>query len=191
MAEVLLFHHAQGLTDGVRAFAARLELAGHTVHLPDLYAGSTFATLEEGIGYASSIGFGTIMANGVAAADGLGNKVVYAGFSLGVGSAQQLAQTRPAAGALFLHACFPVSEFSDAWPANVPVQIHGMDRDPFFADEGDLDAARELVDSTDNAELFLYEGDSHLFTDSSLDAYDEEATELVLERVLSFLARVS
>ncbi|MGS0685463.1 dienelactone hydrolase family protein [Nakamurella sp. GG22] len=192
MAEVLLYHHAQGLTPGVESFADELRLAGHTVHVPDLYDGHTFDTLEEGVGYASATGFGTIMERGVAAAEGLGDALVYAGFSLGVMPAQRLAQTRPGAtGALLIQACLPVSEFGSAWPAGVPVQVHGMDTDPLFAGEGDLDAARELVAGTEQAELFLYSGDKHLFTDPSLTSFDPPAAALLSRRVLEFLSRVS
>ncbi|MFJ2091439.1 dienelactone hydrolase family protein [Streptomyces sp. NPDC087901] len=189
MAEVVLFHHAQGLTSGIEAFAAQLRQAGHTVHAPDLYEGHTFETLEEGIGYASRTGFGTIMERGVAAAALLGDEVVYAGFSLGVMPAQRLAQTRAGAkGALLIYSCLPVSEFGQAWPADVPVQVHGMDADPFFADEGDLDAAKELTAATERAELFLYSGKQHLFAESSLPSYDQAAAELLTRRVLDFLS---
>lgn len=188
MAEVVLFHHAQGLTPGVEAFAAELRRAGHTVHVPDLYEGHSFDTLEQGIGYASRTGFGTIMERGLAAAASLSSEVVYAGFSLGVMPAQRLAQTRPGAkGALLFHSCLPVSEFAEAWPADVPVQVHGMDGDPFFADEGDLDAAKELTAATERAELFLYPGKQHLFADSSLPSYDQAAAELLTRRVIEFL----
>ncbi len=191
MADVLLFHHAQGLTSGLRGFATTLEQAGHTVHTPDLYEGRVFDTLEAGIGYAQQTGFGTILERGRLAAEGLPDGMVYAGFSLGVMPAQLLAQTRPgAAGALFFHSCLPVAEFSPAWPPGVPVQIHGMDADEFFVDEGDLDAARELVAATPDAELFLYPGSAHLFADASLPAYDQAATTLLTERVLGFLADV-
>ena len=190
MAEVLLFHHAQGLTEGVGAFAGALRDAGHTVHTPDLYDGRTFATLDEGLAYAGEIGFGTVMERGVAAADGLPDGLVYAGLSLGVMPAQRLAQTRPGArGALFVSSCIPVSEFGDAWPAGVPVQVHGMDADPIFVDEGDLDAARALVESTDDAELFLYPGSAHLFVDASLPDSDADAAGQVLRRALELLAR--
>ena len=188
MAEVVLYHHAQGLTEGVKSFAAELREAGHTVHLPDVYEGHTFETLEEGIDYARQTGFGTVMERGLAAASDLGDNLVYAGFSLGVMPAQRLAQTRPGAkGALLFYSCVPVSEFSETWPAGVPVQIHGMDADPIFADDGDLDAARALVASTDQAELFLYPGKDHLFADSSLPSYDEAAATLLTRRVLTFL----
>jgi len=190
VSEVLLFHHAQGLTTGVRAFADELRDAGHTVHVPDLYDGRTFDTLDEGIAYASQIGFVAVMDRGVAAADELGTALVYAGFSLGVMPAQRLAQTRAgAAGALLFHSCIPVTEFGRAWPDGVPVQVHGMEDDPIFAGEGDLDAARELVGSAENAELFLYPGKEHLFADSSLPSYEPAAAALLTSRVLEFLAR--
>jgi dienelactone hydrolase len=188
MAEVVLFHHAQGLTPGVLEFADELRRAGHTVHTPDSYDGRTFDTLDAGIGYAKEVGFDEVLKRGVRAADELPAELVYAGFSLGVMAAQQLAQTRPGArGALLFHSCLPVSEFGSGWPDGVPVQIHGMDADPFFVDEGDIDAARALVEEADDGELFLYPGDQHLFTDSSLPSYDAGATALLTERVLGFL----
>jgi dienelactone hydrolase len=157
------------------------------VHTPDLYDGRVFDTLEQGLGYTEEVGFATIMRRGHRAAEGLPDDLVYAGFSLGVLPAQSLAQTRPGArGALLFHSCVPTSEFG-AWPQEVPVQVHGMDADPFFVDEGDLDAARDLVMSSSDADLFLYAGSHHLFADSSLPDYDEEATRLLKERVMGFL----
>jgi len=188
MAEVLLFHHAQGQTQGFHAFADELREAGHTVHTPDLFDGRTFGSIDEGIGYANEVGFGEIIGRGERAAKELPEDLVYAGFSLGVVPAQKLAQTRPGArGALFFYSCVPTSEFGTSWPADVPVQIHGMDADPIFVDEGDLDAARAIVESSENAELFLYPGNQHYFADSSLPSYDEAATELLTQRVLAFL----
>jgi dienelactone hydrolase len=189
MAEVLLFHHIQGLTDGVRAFADDLRRAGHTVHTPDLFDGRTFATIEEGFGFARETGLDAIREQGAAAADELPPGLVHAGFSFGVTIAQQLAQTRPGArGALLMYSCIPVAEFGEAWPEGVPVQIHGKEHDEFF--EEDLPAARELAGSGAAAELFIYPGDQHLFADSSLDAYDAEASALLMERVRAFLASV-
>jgi dienelactone hydrolase len=189
MAEILLFHHAQGQTAGFLAFADALRAAGHVVHTPDLYDGNTFADLDEGVGYAREVGFGTILERGQLAAEGLPDELVYAGFSLGVMSAQMLAQTRPGAkGALFFSAALPASEFGDAWPRSVPLQIHMMENDP-WVDE-DLPAARELVEAVDGAVLFLYPGNRHLFADSSLPDYDESAAALLTQRVLAFLADV-
>ncbi len=192
MAEVLVFHHGHGLTDGVRDFAERLRGAGHTVHVPDLFEGQVFGTLQEGVAHAEKVGFGTVVARGTATAEELPAGLVYVGFSLGVLPAQKLAQTRPgASGAVLIEACVPVSEFGGAWPEDVPVQVHGMDADPFFAGEGDVTAARALAGSTADAELFLYPGDRHLFTDSSLPSYDEHAATQVTARVLGFLDRVA
>lgn len=188
MAEVLLFHHAQGQTPGFLAFAQGLREAGHTVHTPDLFEGRTFGSVPEGVDHAREIGFGEIIERGIRAADGLPQGLVLAGFSLGVLSAQSLAQTRTGArGALLFDGCLPASEFGSGWPDGVPVQIHAMDADPYFTDDGDLDAARALVASAERAELFLYPGDQHLFADSSLPSYDKDAAALLNERVLAFL----
>ena len=191
MADVVLFHHAQGLTSGVQEFADRLRAAGHSVHVPDLYEGQTFGTLEEGVSYADRVGFQTIAERGEAAARDLPAAAVYAGFSLGVLPAQLLTQTRPGArGALLVHSFVPVSVFESPWPAGVPAQIHAMDADRFFVEEGDLEAAREVAEMAGDVQLFLYPGDRHLFADSSLTSYDEAAAKLLLERALGFLAAV-
>ncbi len=188
MAEVLLFHHTLGKSTGFLSFADTLREAGHTVYTPDLFDGRTFSSLEEGMAFVENIGFGEIIERGARAADELPHELVYAGFSLGVAPAQRLAQTRAGArGALLFDACLPVSAFGSSWPAGVPVQVHGMDADPFFAGEGDIDAARALVASTEQAELFVYHGDQHLFADASLPGYDRDATALLIQRVLSFL----
>src|ERR1700690_1390286 len=180
MADVLLFHHAQGRTAGARAFAAELRGAGHRVHTPALYDGRTFDTLEAGMAHAQEVGFATIIERGVRAADGLPGELVYAGFSLGVLPAQKLAQTRAGArGALLFHSCVPMAQFAPSWPADVPVHVPAMAADPWFVDEGDLEAARALVESAADAELFLYPGDQHLFADAGLPSYDANAAALL------------
>jgi dienelactone hydrolase len=177
MAEVLLFHHAQGPTPGFLAFADQLRGAGHT---------------DVGGATAARFGFGEIINRGAAAAAGLPAELVYAGFSLGVLPAQSLAQTRAGArGALLFHSCVPISQFGSSWPDGVPVQVHAMEGDPFFVEDGDIDAARALVDQVESAELFLYPGDQHLFADSSLPAYDPEAAALLSQRVLGFLSALT
>ena len=195
MAEVVLFHHVQGLTDGVRAFADGLRAGGHTVHTPDLFEGERPATIKDGIALVGRIGDETIGTRADEAVASLPPGVVYGGFSLGGASAQRFAQTRPGArGALLYESCIPITgEWAfGPWPGDVPVQIHGMDKDPFFALEGDLDAARELVETVGPklAELFTYPGDKHLFTDSSLPSYDPAATAVVLSRSREFLDRL-
>jgi dienelactone hydrolase len=186
MAEVLLFHHALGRTSGCRAFADQLRAEGHVVHLPDLYDGRTFTKLDDGIGYAKEVGFDAILERGLRAAEDLPRELVYAGFSLGVSPAQKLAQTRDGAtGALFIYACLPPSEFG-AWPAGVPVQVHAMEGDEWF--EEDLDGAQALVAEAEDAALYLYPGERHLFADPSASDYDPEAAALLTRRVLAFLA---
>jgi dienelactone hydrolase len=195
MAEVVLFHHLQGLTDGVRAFAGELRTGGHTVHTPDLFDGQRPASIDDGAKLVESIGDEVLAERADQAVAGLPEGLVYAGFSFGVISAQRLAQTRPGArGALLYEACLPITgEWAiGPWPDGVPVQIHGMDKDPFFALEGDIDAARELVETVgpELGELFVYPGDRHLFTDSSLPSYDPDAAALVVRRSREFLDRV-
>ena len=189
MAEVILYHHVLGLTDGVHAFADDLREAGHTVHTPDMFEGRTFGSIDEGIAFAREQGFGELAGRGVAAAEQIGPDAVYAGFSFGVIPAQQLAQTRPGArGALLMYSCLPVSEFGGAWPDGVPVQVHAKADDPEFAE--DRAAAEALVDSAEEAELFLYPGKEHLFADPSASDYDADAAALLLDRVRTFLDAV-
>jgi dienelactone hydrolase len=189
MTTLILFHHAQGQTPGFLAFADELREAGHTVHAPDLYDGNTFGDLDEGVAYAKQVGFSEVLRRGSAEATDLPADIVYAGFSLGVMSAQSLAQTRPGArGAILYSAAMPASEFGSSWPEGVPLQIHMMDADPWA--EEDRPAAEALVEEVEDAELFLYPGSGHLFADSSLGDYDKEAAGLLMERTLAFLRRV-
>jgi dienelactone hydrolase len=195
MAEVVLFHHVQGLTDGVRAFAEQLLAGGHTVHTPDLFEGGLPASIDDGIALVRRLGDDVLEERTARAVADLPAAVVYAGFSFGAGTAQRLAQTRPGArGALLYESCISITgpwSFGP-WPAGVPVQIHGKDQDPFFALEGDIDAARELVATVgpDLGELFVYPGEQHLFADSSLASFDPDAAALVVQRSTAFLDRL-
>lgn len=109
MAEIALFHHIQGLTDGVAAFAEELRSSGHTVHVPDMFEGHTFGSIEEGFTYARETGFDTIRQRGPAALPESASGLVYAGISFGVTVAQNLAQTSADAAARFssIRACRP------------------------------------------------------------------------------------
>jgi dienelactone hydrolase len=195
MADVVLFHHVQGLTDGVLAFAERLRGGGHSVHTPDLFDGERPDSLDDGFAYVGAVGNEALRERAAKAVAELPGELVFAGVSWGVATAQVLAQTRRGAcGALLYEAFLPVTgEWAvGPWPEGVPVQVHGMEKDPFFGLEGDLDAARGLVEivGPEVAQLYVYPGDRHLFTDSSLPSYDAEATTLVLQRSLEFLDRL-
>lgn len=189
MADVLLFHHVQGLTPGVISFAEAVRASGHTVHVPDLFEWRTFGSIDEGMSFVrENGGFDVVSERGRAAAENLPTNLVYAGFSIGVVPAQDLAQNRPGAlGALFFSACMPAEEFG-TWPERLRAQVHGMQSDPYFAEEdGDLAAARALAARQDTVEVFTYPGDQHLFADSSLASFDAKANELLTSRTLEFL----
>jgi dienelactone hydrolase len=184
MAEVLIFHHAGGVTPGMLALADDLRENGHIVHVLDLFDGKTFAELKDGVAYANEVDFD---ARAEAATSKLPVEIVYVGFSLGVMAAQKLAQTRAGArGAVLVSSAVKPGEFGTPWPEGVPVQIHMMENDEWVQGY-DLEAAHEIAETVEGAELFLYPGDRHLFADSSLADYDEAAAALLRQRVLEFL----
>lgn len=185
MAEILVFHHALGLTEGLRGFADTIRSTGHAVTTPDLFDGKTFEKVSEGVAYAESIGFGTISDRGVAVADGVGEQIVTIGFSLGVIPAQRLAQTGPGVlGAILCHAAIPSSAFGGPWPDGVALQIHIGDSDPWA--EEDIPAAEDLI-SEAQGDLFVYEGSGHLIADPSSPDYDAAQAEVMIGRILAFI----
>jgi dienelactone hydrolase len=188
MAEVILFHHALGVTDGVRAFADQLRDGGHSVTVGDLFGGTTFGTIEEGVAYEEQLGWDEMIARSEAAIAPLPPQVLIGGFSLGAVYAQRLVQTREGAlGALLYHGGDnPPETFEVPWPAGAELQVHVSEDDKWFNREG----CEQLVSDVPGAELFLYPGSAHLFTDRSWEEYDEAATALVIERTLAFLNRV-
>lgn len=197
MADVVVFHHVLGLTAGLTAFAEDLRVTGHSVATPDLFDGRRFDGIEDGAGHVDEVGIPTLLQRAAAAVEDLPGGLVYCGVSLGVVPAQYLAQTRPGAvGCIAIEAFVAPTEFGDEWPPALPLQVHGMANDPFFAGEGDLDAARSVVDEADDAggdaglELFVYPGDRHLFVDRSLGSFDADAAGLVFSRVLEFLEKI-
>jgi dienelactone hydrolase len=182
VAEVVVFHHALGLTDWIRRFADELRAAGHTVQTPDLYDGRTFSTIEEGMTHAEELGFPTgIVDRARAAVEPLPSEVVYIGFSLGVLAAQSLAQTRPdARGAVLCYAALPLGQWGDNWPATWPegvrLQLHILEGDE------DFEFAQGLAGTVPGAELFVYPGTEHYFAE-----HDDGAAALLTQRVLAFL----
>ncbi len=185
MSEIVLFHSAYGRRPAVFEFAETLRARGHVVHVPDLYDGEVFDSLTDGIAKRDALGMEELARRADASVEGLGAGLVYAGFSLGCGPAQLLAQTRQGArGALLMHGVLPAEAFATGWPDTVALEIHGMQDDLFF----DVEAARKLVEQAPDATLYVYPGSAHLFADSGLPDYDEPAAALMTERVLAFLA---
>src|SRR6476661_7163804 len=182
MAEVVVFHHALGLTEPVRRFAAALRDAGHTVHTPDLFDGRTFDTIEDGMAHAQEIGLPLgVVDRARAEVASLPGDLVYVGFSLGVMSAQSLAQTRPgASGAVLCYSALPLGEWGENWPGTWPhgvrLQLHILDGDEDFA------FAQGLATAVPGAELFVYPGGEHYFAE-----HDEHAATVLTQRVLGFL----
>lgn len=188
MADVILFHHALGVTDGVRAFADQLRDGGHSLTVADLFRGTTFDSIEEGVAFEEQLGWDEMIARSQAAIAPLPHQVVVGGFSLGAVYAQRLVQTREGAlGALLYHGGDnPPEAFGVPWPDRAGLQVHVSEDDKWFNREG----GEQLVSEVPGAELFLYPGPAHLFTDRSWDEYDEASTALVIERTLAFLDRV-
>ena len=173
----------------MHAIADALRDAGHTVHT-DFFEGRTFASLDDGFAALKAKGR-TPRTSGPTSSRVPCRRTSSTPASRSASCPRSASPSRPGArGAVFLESCAPVSAFGEAWPAGVPVQVHGMDADPFFAGDGDVDNARELVAQADDGELFVYSGDAHLFTDSSLPSSDPAATASVLSRMLAFLGRV-
>jgi dienelactone hydrolase len=192
MTEVLLFHHALGLTPGCRSLADRLRAAGHQVHTPDLFEGEVFTELSAGVAHAEAVGFGEILERGRQAAQSVPAQTVYVGVSLGVLPAQMLAQTRPGArGAVLVSGAISPSEFGGAWPRGVRLQMHMMDADVVVVQDGDLEVARTLADTVEDAQIYLYAGDQHLFIDESVADYDQPAAALLTDRTIGFLDALS
>ena len=185
MAEVILFHHALGVTDGVRGFADWLREGGHQVTVGDLFGGTTFNKIEEGVAYEEQLGWDEMIARSEAAIASFPPQVVIGGFSLGAVYAQRLVQTREGSlGALLYHGGDNPSEaFGVPWPNGAGLQVHVSEDDKWFNREG----GEQLVSEVPGAELFLYPGLAHLFTDRSWEEYDEASTALVIERTLAFL----
>jgi dienelactone hydrolase len=183
VSDVVVYHHSLGVTDGIQRFADALRAAGHTVHVPDLYEGRTFETVEDGMAHAEKLGFpDEIVRRGKAAAESLPDDVYYVGFSLGAMPAQSLAQTRPGARGLVLaYGALPLGQWGDNWPAEWPdgvaLQLHSTDGDE------DVEIMQGLAATIPGAELFLYPGPQHLFAE-----HDDDQRQLLVDRVLSFLA---
>lgn len=188
MAEVVLFHHALGLTEGVVAFADGWRAEGHVVHTPDLYEGRTFSDLDEAVAFVDERGMSHWIAAAGAAAAAHPDASAFAGFSLGAACAQYAAQTRPGArAALLFHGALSLATMELDWPDGLALQVHTAEADPWV----ELDEVQSLIESVDGSELFLYPGSAHLFADASWVEYEEGSARLLSERSAALLARLA
>ncbi|CAN5166416.1 MAG: dienelactone hydrolase family protein [Nocardioides sp.] len=187
MAEILLFHHAGGLTPGVTAFADDLRAAGHQVHTPDVFDGHTFDDVTDGVAYIGSIGHPELYGRAEAAVGDLrlGASVVYAGMSMGCGLAANQLLTRPDARAgLFLYGAVTPQWWEATWPAGVPAQSHQSADDPWREAESD----EAFINDVPGGDLFIYPGAGHLFLDRGHLDFNAEAAALATSRILDLLA---
>ncbi len=189
MAEILVLHHALGLTSGVVGFADTLREAGHTVHTPDLFEGRIFDDVNDGVAYAQSLGE-EVDDRARAAAAGLPERLVYVGFSLGGFVAEQLAATRPhALGCVLFHCGVPLQYLGpgfteeSTWPEHVPLQMHIADQDPF----DDAPICQAIAAGSPAAEVHLYPASTHLFTDPTSPDYDADLAQQAIRRTVAFV----
>jgi dienelactone hydrolase len=185
MAEIVLFHHSGGLTNGVLAFARTLRDMGHTVQTPDFFGGRTFANVQDGVAYADSVGEETFAAQAAEIVAAMRVDLVYGGMSMGAARAAEQVLARPGArGAFFLYGAIAPSWWEATWPADVPSQAHVTEGDEWR----EPDAESAYLAEVPGAELFIYPGSGHLFAEPGHPDYDETAARLVTDRVVAFLS---
>lgn len=193
MAQIILFHHALGLTDGVRDLAEKIASGGHQVHTPDLFDGAVFGTPQEGIAHVERLGgFDRIALEGMRVAAEFPSASVVAGVSMGVVPAHKAAQTVPAFRACIdISGFVPLTAFAPLWQPHTALQVHLASEDAWVKDE-DLPLARSIAATDENpdapAVLFEYESAEHLFMDSSTSGYDADLTDVVVRRIHELLA---
>ncbi|NTV39691.1 MAG: dienelactone hydrolase [Demequinaceae bacterium] len=185
IAEIIFFHHAQGLTDGLRAMAERLRAAGHEVHTPDIYSGAVFGQLDEGLAFASRIGHDAIEEVARRAAREHPHANTTIGFSLGVFPAQLLAQEwRRIDGLVVVAGGLPPRDLGADWRVDVRLSVHVADPDDWIP-TGSLEA---LLRHARAPHIHRYQGLGHMFVDPSSPDYDADAADLFEERLLTWLA---
>lgn len=189
MAGIVLFHSVLGLRSVELGAADRLRAAGHDVFTPDLYAGRTASTVDEGFEVKDQIGWATIEHRARHAVHELAADTVLAGMSMGAGVVSTLLPHRPAtAGVLLLHGLATI-------PRNacdgLPIQLHVADPDD-FAPPADVSAWQEAATRFGaDAQVFTYRHAGHFYTDTTLSDHHEHAATLTWHRALDFLQTLS
>ncbi|MGW3965007.1 dienelactone hydrolase family protein [Amycolatopsis sp. NPDC005003] len=189
MTDIVVFHSVLGLRPVELGFAGRLRAAGHRVATPDLYAGRTASTLEEGFALKDAVGWETITGRALDAVRDLPAETVLVGVSMGAGVVQTVLPHRPGtAGVLMVHA---VGALPAEVRAGLPVQVHVADPDP-IAPPAQVAAWREAAArSGADARVYTYPGIGHFYTDERGPEYDAAAAALTWDRVEEFLSRSS
>jgi dienelactone hydrolase len=184
---IVLFHSTYGLRPAVREAADRLRAAGHEVWTPDLFAGRTFDTVEDGMAFNEELGREELLKRAVLAAAPYSERgLVYAGFSLGAATAQTLALgDKNARGLLLLHGTSDIA--ATAAVDDLPVQLHVAEPDPFEPDDWLSAWYLQMRRAGADVEVYRYAGAGHLYTDPELPDYDAEAAEATWRVALGFL----
>ncbi|MFJ9677403.1 dienelactone hydrolase family protein [Streptomyces sp. NPDC101194] len=188
LMNIMLFHSTYGLRPAVHAAADRLRAAGHEVHVPDLFEGHTFETVEEGLAFKEEVGKDELLRRAVLAAAPYSDRgLVYAGFSFGASTAQTLALgDEKARGLLLFHGTSDIAE--NASVDELPVQLHVADPDPFETHDWLNSWYLQMQRTGADVEIYRYPGAGHLFTDPELSDFDLASAELAWKVSLGFLA---
>lgn len=188
MATIVVFHSALGLRPAIQQFTEHLRDLGHVVHTPDLFDGEVFDDLDAGVAHRDTIGIPELISRAQSAVVALPEEIVYAGFSMGTGPAQLLAATRPhARGALLIQGAVDLDMLEiDAWPTNVPMQLHVATHDPWFDHDDAMKVTADIPD--DLLDYHEYPGNRHLFADPDWKDHDPTATATMLDAITTWLA---
>lgn len=185
MAQIVLFHHSQGLTEGLRFLARRLEAVGHRVHTPDFFSGKVFSRPDEGLAFAGMVGHDAMEELAKRTAREHKGVDTVIGFSLGAFAAQLLAQeVRSVQRCVLVGGALDPRELQGDWRHGVALSIHLAQPDDWI-NHDDLDA---LIKRAHQAEVHTYRGVGHMFADPSHPDYDADAADLFEERLVDWLA---
>ncbi|MBO0913532.1 dienelactone hydrolase family protein [Streptomyces laculatispora] len=188
LMNIMLFHSTYGLRPAVHAAADRLRAAGHEVRVPDIFAGHTFETVEEGLAFQQETGKEELLKRAVlAAAPYSDSGLVYAGFSLGASVAQTLALgDAKARGLLLFHGTSDIAPSASV--DELPVQLHVADPDPYETHDWLNSWYLQMRQTGADVEIYRYPGAGHVFTDAELPDFDQASAELAWKVAIGFLA---
>ncbi|MBA3742163.1 dienelactone hydrolase family protein [Sporichthya sp.] len=192
MAHIALFHSILGVRPGELDAARRFTEAGHEVRVVDQYDGEVFDDYEDATQYARTIGYHELVGRALASTLDLPDNFVVVGFSNGAVMAEYVALHRPVSGALLINTAVEVAEVGgQAWPSDVPVQVHHSMEDQWKEPQQILDFVAQVQAANAAVEVFDYPKGGHVFTDpSKADEYDEAGAELFWQRALEFCAKL-